>query len=71
MSQFFGKFGEDADDFASFGVLQFAQFVVEFYDFDRFDVKSPARRRFVVDESVEFAFVGRRYGNDRLAVAHR
>ena len=67
----FGKLREDAHHLAPLGVLQFAQFVVDLHHLDRFDVEGFARRRFVVDKAVQFAFVARRNRDHGLAVADR
>ena len=65
------EFGEDADDLAPLGIFQFAQFVVDLHDLDRFDVERTARSRFVVDEALQLAFVGRGDGNHGPPVADR
>ena len=66
-----GELGQDAHDLAPLGILQFAQLVVDLHHLDRLDVEGLARRRLVVDESVQFAFVARGDRNHGPPVADR
>ena len=66
-----GELGEYAHDLAPLGIFQLAQFVVDLHHLDRLDVEGLSRRRFVVDESVELAFVTRGDRNHGPPVADR
>ena len=67
----FGELSQDAHDLAPLGILQFAQLVVDLHHLDRLDVEGLSRRRLVVDESVQFAFVARGDRNHGPPVADR
>ena len=58
-------------DLAPLGVLQLLEFVIDFDNLDRLDVEGLARGRFVVDETLQLAFIGRCDRNHRPAVADR
>ena len=66
-----GEFREDTDDLAPLRILQLAQFVVDLHDLDRLDIEGLSGSRLVVDESVEFAFVGCGDGDHGPTVADR
>jgi len=66
-----GELREDADDLAPLGIFQFAQLVVDLHDLDRFDVERTPRGRFVVDEALQLAFIGRGNRDHGLPFADR
>ena len=69
-AQLFGQFAQDADDFSLLVGFQFADAVVGFHHFRRFDEDGLARGTFVVDDARYSPLQGRRDGDDQPAVAH-
>ena len=63
-----GKFNEDSYDLAPFGIVEFPDLVVGLENFGRFNVNRVPGGRFIVNESLDLAFVGADHGDDQPAV---
>ena len=65
-----GEHGQDADDLAALGGLQFAHLVVGLYHFGRLDEHGLAGSRLIVNDTVDASLHLGRHGYHQPAVAH-